>query len=281
MLPPFVDAEWVARHADEVVLVDVRWYLDGRSGREAFEAGHLPGAVFADLDADLSAPPTAAAGRHPLPAPERFAEAMSRLGITDGERVVAYDDAGGAIAARLVWMLRRLGEDAAVLDGGVGAWDGPLESGPGEREAGRFTPRPWPAAALADADEVAQLAAGDGLVIDARAPERFRGETEPVDPRAGHVPGAVNLPFSGNLVDGRLASADTLRRRFAAAEGRETAVYCGSGVTACHDLLAMEQVGIEGRLFPGSWSAWSADASRPAATGEGAAESAGEGTAEG
>jgi thiosulfate/3-mercaptopyruvate sulfurtransferase len=267
VLPPFVDVDWVRTHVDEVSLVDVRWYLDGRSGREAHAAGHLPGAVFVDLDTDLAAPPSARDGRHPLPSPEDFAAAMERCGVGDGATVVAYDDAGGAIAARLVWMLRVLGERAAVLDGGVDAWPGPLERGEVAPSPASFTPRGWPAAALADADEVARLAAGGGVVVDARAPERYRGEHEPVDPRPGHVPGAVSRPYAGNLADGRLRDVDALRERYADLAGREVAVYCGSGVTACHDVLAMERAGVGARLYAGSWSAWSADPERPVALG--------------
>ncbi len=272
MIAPFVTATWLTDHLDAVRLVDARWYLDGRSGREAYTAGHLPGAVFADLDADLAAPASERGGRHPLPAPAAFAGAMRRLGIADGDTVVAYDDAGGVIAARLVWMLRVLGERAAILDGGIDAWEGALATGAPDGSAtdADFTSRPWPEEALADADAVARLASGEGVVIDARAAQRFRGEVEPVDARPGHVPGALNRPVSGNLDGGRLADADRLRERFAVAEGRPTVVYCGSGVTACHDLLAMESVGIPGRLYPGSWSQWAGDPRRPVATGDGA-----------
>lgn len=267
-MAPFVGIDWLHDAIDDVVLVDTRWYLDGRSGHAAYRSGHLPGAVFADLDVDLTDPPSRRSGRHPLPDPERFAAAMSRLGISDGDRVVAYDDAGGAIAARLVWMLRVLGEEAAVLDGGIDAWDGALETDEVEPPPGTFTPRPWPDRALADADEVARLAAGDGVVIDARAPDRYRGEREPVDPRAGHIPGAINRPYEDNVRGGRLLDRASLWTRFAVAEGRETAVYCGSGVTACHDVLVLEHLGLPARLYAGSWSAWSGDPDRPAATGD-------------
>lgn len=274
-VPPVVDAAWVREHP-EVVLADVRWSPSastgaGDDGRAAHRAGHLPGAVFVDLDGDLAARPTSAGGRHPLPSPEDFAAAMSRLGIGDEDVVVAYDSDVGAIAARLVWMLRVTGHAAALLDGGLAAWDGPLETGDVTRPPATFTPRPWPEERVADADDVAG-AAGDPrrLVIDARAGERYRGETEPLDPRAGHVPGAVSLPFAGNVRDGRLRDARELRERYVAAAGADDViVYCGSGVTACHDILALEVAGIEARLFPGSWSAWSSDPARPVATGEG------------
>src|SRR4051812_38128606 len=170
LIPPFVDTGWLAAHPGAVVC-DVRWYLDGRSGREAYSAGHVPGAVFVDLDRDLAAPAgDGAAGRHPLPTPEHFAAAMARLGIGDDDTVVAYDDDRGVIAARLVWMLRVTGHAAAVLDGGIAAWRGALSTDPVTRPPARFTARPWPPERLADIDEVART--GD-VLIDARAAERF------------------------------------------------------------------------------------------------------------
>jgi thiosulfate/3-mercaptopyruvate sulfurtransferase len=268
---PIVDAAWLAAHRDEVVVADVRWYLDGRSGRAAYDAGHLPGAVFVDLDTALADPPATERGRHPLPSPERFAAELGRLGVGDDAAVVAYDDAGGSIAARLVWLLRILGARAAVLDGGLAAWTGALEREPVALTPAQRTPVAWPAELIVDADTVA---AGAAPVLDARAPERFRGEVEPVDPRAGHVPGARNLPWAGSLDPrGRFLDPAALRDRFAAAgidsEPRETPIaYCGSGVTACHLLIALEAAGLGlGRLYAGSWSQWSADPERPAATG--------------
>src|SRR5215210_7054263 len=203
MVAPVVDvAEWSASR-DAVVLADVRWYLDGRSGRAAHEAGHLPGAVFVDVDRDLAdhgLPPDR--GRHPLPSPERFAEAIGALGIADDDVVVAYDDAGGVIAARLVWMLRVTGHEAALLDGGMAAYTGPLEDGPVRRPPATFTARPWPADRLATIDDACDPA---NVVLDARDRARYTGEHEPVDPRSGHVPGARNLPCRENLdADGRL-----------------------------------------------------------------------------
>jgi thiosulfate/3-mercaptopyruvate sulfurtransferase len=270
MIASVVDVAWLREHREEVVLADVRWYLDGRSGRAAYEAGHLPGAVFVDLEAWLAAPAEPAAGRHPLPAPEVFAEGMGRLGIGDGDTVVAYDDEGGVTAARLVWMLRAVGHPAALLDGGIGAWDGPLETEPTLRAPARFTPRPWPPERLASAEDAADPA---NLVLDARQRERYRGEQEPVDARPGHIPGARSLPCRENLDEsGRLLGVDELRRRLEAAGAggsRPVVSYCGSGVTACHTLLVLEHVGLgEGRLYPGSWSQWSRDPARPAATGD-------------
>jgi thiosulfate/3-mercaptopyruvate sulfurtransferase len=270
MLPPAVDVSWLRAHRGEVVLADVRWYLDGRSGRAAYDAGHLPGAVFVDLDRTLAAHAGPGTGRHPLPEPEVFAAGMAALGIGDDDPVVAYDDAGGVVAARLVWLLRVTGHDAALLDGGTAAWDGPLEQAVPERAPAVFTPRPWPADRLAGVDDVLDPAA---VVLDARDPERYRGEREPVDPRAGHVPGAVNVPARANLgADGRFRPVEQLRSTFAAAgvtPDSDVIAYCGSGVTACHDLLALELAGLPpGRLHPGSWSQYSADPDRPIAVGD-------------
>jgi thiosulfate/3-mercaptopyruvate sulfurtransferase len=271
MVDPIVDAAWVREHRDALILADVRWYLDGRSGRAAYEQGHLPGAVFVDLDEWLAAPGSPAAGRHPLPDPERFAQGMARLGIGDEDTVVGYDDSGGVVAARLVWMLRVTGHDAALLDGGVTAWDGPLETTAPDRPPKPFTATPWPAERLATIDDAANP---NNVVLDARQRERYRGEPDPIDPRAGHIPGARNLPARENVDDsGRLLPVDELRRRLAhVGVGPNTAAVvssCGSGVTACHNLLVMEHAGVgRGRLYPGSWSQWSADASRPVATGE-------------
>ncbi|MHB1974642.1 MAG: sulfurtransferase [Acidimicrobiales bacterium] len=268
-IPPVVDAAWLAAAGPSTVLADVRWYLDGRSGRAAYDAGHLPGAIFVDVERDLAGPPSAAEGRHPLLSPESFADALSRLGIGDEDAVVAYDDDGGAVAARLVWMLRATYREAALLDGGVTHWSGALETRPRSRPRTQASVRPWPAEILASADEVAS---GAHVVLDARAAERYRGENEPVDPRAGHVPGAYSLPCRDNLDEsGRFLPVDELRRRFASvgvSEGTSVVAYCGSGVTACHELLALEHAGFPpGRLFAGSWSQWSNDASRAVATG--------------
>ena len=272
---PVVDADWLADNIDSVVVADVRWYLDGRSGREAYDRGHLPGARFADLDTDLSGNPTAAGGRHPLPEPERFAEAMGRLGIGDGDPVVAYDDAGGVIAARMWWMLDSLGHPAAVLDGGIGAWPGPLETAPAAWAPAEFTARPWPQDRFVGIDELDRLwGRPHAVVIDARSAERYRGDPNPIDPRFGHVPGALNMPATANLAaDGKLLSPAELRSRYTAIGARDTGssnviAYCGSGVSACCDLLALRRAGLgSGRLFVGSWSAWGADPARPVETG--------------
>ena len=271
-LGPILDAGAVAElstgHGD-TVLCDVRWYLDGRSGLEAYEAGHLPGAVFVDLDEHLTAEPGPGVGRHPLPVAEAFAGSMGELGIGPDDTVVAYDDAGGMSAGRLVWMLRVLGQAAALLDGGIGAWSGQLETRTPQRTPVDVPVRPWPDRAFVDIGEVAVGAAGR-VLLDARAPERYRGEVEPMDPRAGHVPGAVNAPFAANLVDGRFllpADLSDHYRALGVEDATDVVAYCGSGVSACHDLLAMEHAGMgRGRLYVGSWSQWSAS-NHPIATG--------------
>lgn len=262
------------------VVVDCRFNLaDPEAGRRAFHEGHIPGARYAHLDEDLAGPVTPTSGRHPLPDPERLAQTLGGWGINNVTQVVAYDDAGGAIAARLWWLLRWLGHRAcAVLDGGLPAWRG--QDLPLDREI----PAPHPtifsvlhedALSWVDSDYLlADRVSGDSLVIDARTPARYRGEQEPIDPVAGHIPGAVNLPYEGNLDnEGRFMDPQALRERFAAVLGERSAAsavhMCGSGVTACHNLLAMEAAGLAGsRLYAGSWSEWIRDPSRPMATGE-------------
>jgi len=246
------------------VLLDVRWRLGGPPGIEAYRAGHLPRAVFVDLDADLAAEP-GAAGRHPLPPAGRFQEAMRRAGVSTGSTVVAYDDADATTAAR-AW--------CQVLDGGFRAWraaGGQVATGdcaaPG---GGDFTARPGHMPVL-DADAAASLARR-GHLLDARARERYRGEREPIDPVAGHIPGAVSAPTTANIgADGRFLPAAGLRARFATlgAAGRDgmVGVYCGSGVTAAHEVLALELAGYRASLYVGSWSNWVADPARPVATG--------------
>lgn len=266
MIPPVVDAAWLVEHPDAVV-ADVRHYLDGRDARADYLTGHLPGAVFVEMDRWLAAPATPEFGRHPLPTPEVFAEGMRACGISDDSVVVAYDDAGGAFAGRLVWMLRMLGQDAALLDGGLTSWAGPLDEGNLQPTPGDFTPRPWPPTDLATIDDACTAE----LVLDARAPARYRGESEPLDPRAGHIPGARNAFFGQNLTaEQAFRPPDELRERFAelgVTDASQVVAYCGSGVTACHNLIAMEHAGLgRGRLYVGSWSQYAAT-ERPAATG--------------
>ena len=241
---------------------DVRWYLDGRSGRAAYEAGHIPGAVFVDVDTMLAGPPSREAGRHPLPDPNHFAASLRALGIEESDVVVAYDDAGGTVAARFVWMLRAVGVAAALLDGGIGGWAGPLSTAEPTIVPSRFPSQPWPEELIATADD-----AGDSAlrVLDARAPKRFRGEVEPVDAVAGHIPGAVSVPALSLLgPDGRFLPRAELRARL---QGADVA-YCGSGVNASFLVVAAQHAGLPApRLYPGSWSQWSGDPSRPVARG--------------
>jgi len=274
---PVVSVDWLQAHLDEAMLrvADVRWSLAGPPGRELYERGHLPGAVFLDAETELSSPGDGP-GRHPVPTGDKLSAILGARGIGDEHPVVAYDDAGGSIAARVWWLFRHYGHDgmAAVLDGGIGAW---TDAGlPLETESPRPAPATWtpgePRDDLVSTDAVAALLDGPTLLLDARAPERYRGETEPVDPRPGHIPGAVSAPFAANLDGaGRFRPATELRERYRSlgvAPDRPVVAYCGSSLTATHDLLAMELAGIEGaRLYEGSWSHWSSDPSRPAATG--------------
>ena len=266
-----------------VTLLDVRWRLGGPAGRELYAAGHIPGAVFVDLDRDLAAP-AGRGGRHPMPADAAFQAAMRRAGVRDGQPVVVYDDADSTAAARAWWLLRYFGHDEVrVLDGGFRAWTaagGPVETDTAETDTaetgtadpdagGDFCARPGHLGLL-DADAAAALAR-DGLLLDARSAERYRGEAEHVDPVAGHIPGAVSAPTAANVnPDGTFRPAADLAERFGslgAAAGRPVAAYCGSGVTAAHEVLALTLAGIPAGLYVGSWSDWITDPARPVATG--------------
>ena len=264
-LPPFVDMAWLGEHLESVVLVDSRWYIDGSSASDAYARGHLPGAVYLDFDQWLSGAP-AGSGLHPLPDPETFASGMGSVGIGNTTTVIAYDDAGGVIAARLVWMLRAIGTAAALLDGGMQAWKGPLETAPYSRPATTFFSRPWPTnelVPLAELDSARQL-------VDARNADRFDGSVQaPTDPRPGHIPGAVSVPCRANLTaEGHVMHQDELRKTFQAVGISDAATvvsYCGSGVTACHNLLTMEWAGLgRGRLYVGGWSEYGAHVELPA-----------------
>lgn len=270
--------ELAARLAEPTLrLVDCRASLqDVAAGRTAYAKGHLPGASFADLLDDLSGPIVPGqTGRHPLPLLETFTGKVRAWGIGATSRVVVYDDAAGAFAARLWWLLRWLGHDrVAVLDGGFPAWVAqglPVTDEITPLAPGDFTPRPR-VELLVAAKELETPQSLSRKLFDARAPERFRGDVEPIDPVAGHIPGAVNLPFADNLKDARFRSPAELRERFARAldgTAPEAAiVYCGSGVTACHDVLAFAHAGLAlPRLYAGSWSEWIADPTRPTAKG--------------
>lgn len=256
------------------IVLDVRWRMAGPPGRESYREGHLPGAVFLDLDTDLASTP-GEGGRHPLPDPGALQEALRGAGVGNDDTVVVYDDADGSVAARAWWLLRWTGhEDVAVLDGGFAAWRAggyPVTTDPVHSDRGDIEVRPGSMPVL-DADRAADYAR-NGVLLDARAPARYAGESEPVDPRAGHVPGAVNAPFAEQTdSEGRWLPPGELAARFAGlGVGRDTPVgaYCGSGVTASSVVLALEAAGrVEPvALYAGSWSHWCTDPERPVATG--------------
>ena len=277
---PLVPVETLARHLDDAgwVVCDCRHDLaDTGAGRRAYLETHIPGARFVHLDADLSAARTGRNGRHPLPDADRFAQRLGELGVANDTQVVAYDASGGYYAARLWWMLRWLGhESVAVLDGGWEAWvkgGNPVTTQPPAIKPARFVARRRLEMALDAAAVAASLGKHRPLLLDARSPDRYRGENETLDPVAGHIPGAANRFFKNNLAaDGRFKPAAELQKEFSAAldtaRPAEVVHYCGSGVTACHNLLAMEIAGLAGsRLYPGSWSEWCSDPSRPVAKG--------------
>lgn len=259
------------------VLLDVRWQLTAAraageppfDGRAEYETGHLPGAVYVDLDRELASAP-GEGGRHPLPDLARFGAVMRRAGVSAATPVVVYDGGQGWAAARAWWLLRWSGHpDVRVLDGGLPSWEGPLEKSVPAPAEGDFVPEPG-ATGLLDADAAAALARS-GVLLDARAGERYRGEVEPIDPVAGHIPGAVSAPTTENVgADGRFLPAGELRERFeglGVRQGSRVGVYCGSGVSAAHEVLALAAAGIPAELYVGSWSEWSSDPGRPVAVG--------------
>ncbi len=281
-----VSVGWLATRQNDpdIVVADVRWYLPttGRNGRDEYETDHLPGAVFVDLERDLAVHGGPGLGRHPLPPVDAFAKSLGALGIGNGSHVIAYDDAAGSTAARLWWMLRQVGHRrVSVLDGGLSAWRAtgyPVTADPPVIAPCTFVPRLRQGLVASRRDVDDARSSSGSVVIDARARERFEGRVEPIDVRAGHIPGARNAPFSENLVrseaDGisRFKTAEALRRQFENVgidETKAVIVYCGSGVTACHNALALELAGFpEPRLYVGSWSDWSGDQELPVATGE-------------
>ena len=271
MSSPLISVTELRARLGDVTVLDVRYRMGGPPGHSEYAAGHVPGAVYVDLDAELADPP-GAGGRHPLPRTARFEAAMRRAGVSNDRPVVVYDDWSGLAAGRAWWLLRFHGHpDVRVLDGAWPAWresGGEVETEPVAPGEGDFVARPGQLP-MVEAEGVLDVP----VLVDARAPERYRGETEPVDPVAGHIPGAVNVPTTTNLAaDGRFRDAETLRALYAAAGvsgEEEVAVYCGSGVTATHDILALELAGIRAALYPGSWSGWITDPTRPVETAEG------------
>ena len=255
------------------VLLDVRWALGDPHGREHYIAAHLPGAVFVDLATELAGPADPSRGRHPLPPLEQFQESVRSWGVRDGDVVVAYDDTGNLAAARVWWMLRNAGfPGVCLLDGGLAAWRAEgfdVESGEPAVEAGDVVLDDGAMPVIGMGEAAAW--SGRGLLLDARAGERYRGEIEPVDPQAGHIPGAVSAPTTENLAaDGRFLPAAELRERFTRLGVQvdlPTAVYCGSGVTAAHEIAALEIAGFPAALYPGSFSEWSNNAANEVVTG--------------
>ncbi|MGI8901937.1 MAG: sulfurtransferase [Nocardioides sp.] len=284
MAGPLIAPEELAVLLGDVTVLDIRWQLGRTDGQEQFLAAHVPGASYVDLESDLTGPVgDGTRGRHPLPAPDRFAATMRRCGVRRDRPVVVYDDVSGTSATRAWWLLRDHGHpDVRLLDGGWSWWDRAgraVETGKDHPEPGRFEPDPGQMAVL-DPAGAAALAAS-GVLLDARAPVRFRGDDEPVDPVAGHIPGAVNVPTAANLEPTSSLRAGRFKPRAALAQvyaavgaldaGQEVgavAAYCGSGVTATHDLFALHLLGVDGALFPGSWSAWVSDPVRPVAVGD-------------
>lgn len=275
-MPPLIDAAGLHGRlaaGERIVLLDVRWVLGRTDGRERYLEGHLPGAVFVDLPTELADHAQPALGRHPLPSTDRFQEAARRWGINESDTVVAYDDSGSMAAARVWWMLRDAGVASVyLLDGGLSAWRAEghlLETGEVSPGVGNLTLAEGRMPVISG-QEAAHWH-GDRVLLDARAGERYRGEVEPVDPRAGHIPGAFSAPTTDNIsAAGTFLPAEELRARFAGlgvTDETPVAVYCGSGVTAAHQIVALELAGFKAALFPGSFSQWSNDAGNPVATG--------------
>lgn len=271
---PLVSAAWLQEHIldPNLRVIDTRFWLGKPSaGFAAYQAGHIAGAIFLDLETDLSNPkhPNGTGGRHPLPDPKTLAAKLSSLGIGSEHLIVAYDDPStgqGFYAAHLWWLLRYLGhQQVQVLDGGLPAWTGQLETSTPTYRQAIFTPRVRPEM-LVSADDVAIRDTSKTVLIDARAPERYRGEIEPLDKKAGHIPKAINLPWASALEHGFWQDAAAQRERFNLQNAEEIMLYCGSGVSACANALALEIAGIQGaKLYAGSWSDWVSDDSRPIA----------------
>ncbi|UKA48452.1 sulfurtransferase [Arthrobacter sp. FW305-123] len=261
------------QRGERTVLLDVRWVLGRSDGHSEYLDSHLPGAVFVDLPTELADPAQPGMGRHPLPTRARFEESARKWGINDHDTVVAYDDSGSLAAARAWWMLRNAGFDSVhLLDGGLAAWRAagyPVESGEVLPDVGNVTLGEGRMPAITE-QEAGQYHR-DGMLLDARAGERYRGEVEPIDPRAGHIPGAISAPTTENITpDGTFLPVEELRRRFEELglnDSSKVAVYCGSGVTASHEIAALDIAGYRAALYPGSFSQWSNNSANDVAVG--------------
>jgi thiosulfate/3-mercaptopyruvate sulfurtransferase len=280
--PLLVSTDWLAAHLNDsnVRVADVRWYLfdKDKTGRSEYARGRIPGTVFLDIDTDLANHNTPGPGRHPIPRPDAFAESMARAGIGANTRVIAYDDRGGATAARLWWLLRYFGHDqVSLLDGGITQWlteNRPVQTEVPQVARAKFVARPRPELMVDKEKMKAMQNDSRALILDVRVAERYEGKIEPIDPRAGHVPGAKNAPIAGNLRsanDMRFLSPAELRARFdglGASQANQIVAYCGSGINACQSVFALNLAGLDNALlYEGSWSDWSRDNNLPAATG--------------
>jgi len=270
-LAPFVSSHWLLEHAGDVIILDVRHALDGSITKADYLNGHIPGAVYADFQSLSGGESSLANGRNPLPDAAHFATELAALGVGDDSTIVVYDQGGSGAATRVVYMLRSLGDNATVLDGGLANWDGPLDTTDVTPTPTTRSVKPWPSERFVDADELTHLMNTSNTVLfDARPEDRYAGINETVDSRPGHIPSAINLPVTAHLSGGVTKDTATLKDEYAA-HGTFTAdnviSYCGSGVAACYNLLVLEQLGVQGRLYTGSWSQWSADPNRPGTIG--------------
>lgn len=270
-LPPFVSIDWLNKQAERLIMLDCCYALDGSLTKLDYLKGHIPGAVYADFARLSGGERSPETGRNPLPDPATFAAELARLGVADDTAIVVYDQGGSGAAARVVFMLRALGDNATVLDGGLAQWDGPLATDDVIPTPAIRSVKPWPSDRFVDADQLTHLMnTANTVLFDARPDDRYAGINERIDARAGHIPSAINLPVTAHLENGRTKDLTRLKDTYAA-HGTFSAdnviSYCGSGVAACYNLLVLEQLGVHGRLYTGSWSQWSADPDRPGALG--------------
>jgi thiosulfate/3-mercaptopyruvate sulfurtransferase len=270
-IAPFVTPQWLTEQLDNVVVLDVRYALDGSITKQDYLAGHIPTAIYANFPSLAGGDAAPDKGRSPLPDPAKFAADLGALGVGDDTTVIVYDQGGSGAASRIVYMLRSLGDNAAVLDGGLAAWNGPLDTSDVTPIKTTRNAKPWPTERFIDADELTHLMDTSNTVLfDARPEDRYAGLNETVDARPGHIPSAINLPVTAHLAGGITKDVATLKDEYAqygTFEADNVISYCGSGVAACYNLLVLEQMGVKGRLYTGSWSQWSADPNRPGTVG--------------